>query len=38
MGDEPVPCLRALSNDNFGVNPNDILRSAGGVVTDLKSG
>ena len=23
-------------NDNFGVNPNDIVRVAGGVVTDLK--
>ena len=23
-------------NDNFGANPNDIVRVAGGVVTDLK--
>jgi prolyl-tRNA editing enzyme YbaK/EbsC (Cys-tRNA(Pro) deacylase) len=23
-------------NDNFGVDPNDIVRVAGGVVTDLK--
>jgi prolyl-tRNA editing enzyme YbaK/EbsC (Cys-tRNA(Pro) deacylase) len=23
-------------NDNFGANPNDIVRDAGGVVTDLK--
>ena len=23
-------------NDNFGANPNDIMRVAGGVVTDLK--
>ena len=23
-------------NDNFGPNPNDIVRVAGGVVTDLK--
>jgi len=23
-------------NDNFGANPNDIVRFAGGVVTDLK--
>ena len=25
-------------NDNFGANPNDIVRVAGGVVTDLKRG
>jgi len=25
-------------NDNFGPNPNDIVRVAGGVVTDLKRG
>lgn len=25
-------------NDNFGANPNDIARVAGGVVTDLKQG
>ena len=25
-------------NDNFGANPNDIARVAGGVVTDLKRG
>ena len=25
-------------NDNFGENPNDIVRDAGGVVTDLKRG
>jgi prolyl-tRNA editing enzyme YbaK/EbsC (Cys-tRNA(Pro) deacylase) len=23
-------------NDNFGANPNDIVRVAGGVITDLK--
>ena len=23
-------------NDNFGANPNDIVRVAGGIVTDLK--
>ena len=23
-------------NDNFGANPNDIVRVSGGVVTDLK--
>ncbi|MDA2982847.1 MAG: hypothetical protein O3A34_02115 [Actinomycetota bacterium] len=23
-------------NDNFGANPNDIVRVAGGVVTDFK--
>jgi len=26
------------SNNNFGANPNDIVRVAGGVVTDLKRG
>ncbi len=25
-------------NDNFGASPNDIVRVAGGVVTDLKRG
>ena len=25
-------------NDNFGANPNDIVRVAGGVITDLKRG
>ena len=25
-------------NDNFGANPNDLVRVAGGVVTDLKRG
>ncbi len=25
-------------NDNFGANPNDIVRVAGGVVTDLTCG
>ena len=25
-------------NDNFGANPNDIVRVAGGIVTDLKRG
>ena len=31
---DEVWAAAGTSNDNFGANPNDILRVAGGVVTD----
>ena len=35
---EEVWAAAGTWNDNFGANPNDIVRVAGGVVTDLKRG
>ena len=33
---DEVSATASTWNDNFGANPNDIVRVAGGVVTDLK--